>query len=157
MNTSGALSRARNKLRIRGSVKRYDGKFYHWENPKRTQYLMLYLDDCMPLIAILLSTFGSSLFDSSAISTTTTIYFPASNCANVVPTSITVFKTLAIYQHFFHCMITYKPTAITTDRKDSCSSVQHVVFSVTQSELPRPIKYDRKSVVDKQQDSSPVQ
>ena len=49
-------------------------------------------------------------------------------------------------------MITYKPTAITTDRKDSDSSVQrelsypsrHAVFRVTQSKLPRPIKYDRE-------------
>ena len=49
-------------------------------------------------------------------------------------------------------MTTYKPTAITTDRKDSDSSVQrelsypnrHAVFRVTQWKLPRPIKYDRK-------------
>ena len=35
-------------------------------------------------------------------------------------TSISVFKTLAISQHYFHftCMTTYKPTAITKDRKD---------------------------------------
>ena len=31
-------------------------------------------------------------------------------------TSISVFKTLAISQHYSHCL-TYKPTAITTDRK----------------------------------------
>ena len=49
-------------------------------------------------------------------------------------------------------MTTYEPTAITTDRKDSDSSVQselsylrrHAVFRVTQSKLPRPITYDRK-------------
>ena len=65
-------------------------------------------------------------------------------------TSLSVFKMLAISQHYFHCMITYKPTAITTDRTDSGSSVerdlsylsQHAVFSVTQSELPHSIKYD---------------
>ena len=59
----------------------------------------------------------------------------------------------------------YEPTAITTDGKDSGSLVQrelsypsqHVIFSVTQLELPRPIKYDHKSVVDNQEDSSPVQ
>ena len=64
-------------------------------------------------------------------------------------TSISVSKTLAIS---FHCMTTYKSTAITTDRKDSDSSVQrelsypsrHALFSVTQSKLPCPIKYDRK-------------
>ena len=68
-----------------------------------------------------------------------------------------VFKTLAISQHYFHCMTTYKPTTITTDRKYYGSSVQrelsypsgHAVFSVTKSDVPRPIiKYDRKSVVD---------
>ena len=54
----------------------------------------------------------------------------------------------------FDC--TYKPMAINTDRKDSGSLVlrelsypsHHAVFSMTQSELPCPIKYDRKSVVD---------
>ena len=68
------------------------------------------------------------------------------------PSSISVYKTLAISQHLFHCMTTYKSTAITTDRKDSDSSVKrersypsrHALFSVTQSKLPRPIRYDRK-------------
>ena len=71
---------------------------------------------------------------------------------HIMSTSISVSKTLAISQRQFHCMTTYKPTAITTDRKDSDSSVQrelsypsrHAVFRVTQSKLPRPIKYDRK-------------
>ena len=42
---------------------------------------------------------------------------------NYTSTSISVFKTFAISQHYFHCMATSKPTAITTDQKDSDSSV----------------------------------
>ena len=80
-------------------------------------------------------------------------------------TSISIFITLAISQHYFHCMTTHEPTTITTDRKDSGSLVQrglsypsrHAIFSVTQLELPCPIKYDHKSVVDYQEDSNPVQ
>ena len=64
---------------------------------------------------------------------------------------ISVFKMLEISQPYFHCMTMYKPTVITTDRKHSGSLVQreltypsrHAVFSVTQSELPHTIKYDR--------------
>ena len=66
------------------------------------------------------------------------------------------YAQLAISQHYFHCMTMYTTTAITTDQKDSGSSVQrelsnpswHAVSSVTKSELPRPIKYDLKSVID---------
>ena len=76
-------------------------------------------------------------------------------------------KTIAISQHCFPSMTMYKPTVITTDEKDCGSFVQHelscprpsrhIVFSVTQSELLLPIKYDLNAVVDLQQDSSPVQ
>ena len=42
----------------------------------------------------------------------------------VIVMIIPVFKTFAISQHYFYCTTTYKPTAITTDRNDSGSSVQ---------------------------------